>query len=131
MYNNEESIFSCYPFEESPDYWKQRYYEMAAQRNKLQNEFNALSVENGKLTKLCYYYRHCLRSQKRLRRKMHIYKVEMERLRRKLTRIYKAVHKQVFQLVIDDNSFLPYTEAKLNDMADEYANKAVDYYKNV
>ncbi len=131
MFNNEEPIFSNYPFEESADYWKQRYYETEAQRKKLQNEFNALFVENGKLTKLCYYYRHCLRSQKRLRRKTHVYKVEMERMRRKLTRIYKDVYKQVFQLVIDDNSFLPYTEAQLNYIADEYANKEVDYYKNV
>ena len=130
MYNNEEPIFSDYPFVESADYWKQRYYEMAAQRNKLQNEFNVLFVENGKLTKLCYYYRHCLRSQKRLRRKTHVYKVEMERLRRKLTRIYKAIYRDVFDTVILKN-YLLYTSEQLNAMAEEHAKDAIDYYKNI
>jgi hypothetical protein len=128
MFNNEEPIFSNYPFEESADYWKQRYYEMAAQRNKLQNEFNALFVENGKLTKLCYYYRHCLRSQKRIRRKMHIYKVEMERLRRKLTRIYKAIYRAAY-IRYRLQSYLPFDSEQLEVEAIECAKNAVAHYK--
>ncbi len=130
MCSAEEPFFREYPFEESADYWKQRYYEMTVQRNQLRNEFNIIFEDNGNLIKQNNYYRKCLRSQKRLREKMHIYKVEMERLRRKLTRIYKAIYRAAY-IRYRLQSYLPLESEQLEVEAIECAKNAVAHYKCV
>ena len=46
------------------------------------------------------YYRMC-RHVKKVEKRCHIYKVEMERLRRKLTKIYAHISKYLNQSLVD------------------------------